>query len=92
MSRSVVKKTRSNRVSVFNWLGTLFVSLIPGVNIIAWILFIIFCRPQPKRSFAIAAIILTVLFAALYIAAFFVFGDQLAEYAAKLAASVQPVQ
>ena len=56
MSRPVVKKTRSNRVSVFNWLGTLFVSLIPGVNIIAWILFIIFCRPQPKRSFAIAAI------------------------------------
>jgi ABC-type amino acid transport system permease subunit len=90
MSRPITKKTRSNRVSVLNWLGTLFVSLIPGVNIICWILFIIFCKPQPKRSFAIAAIVLTVLLAVLYCAAFFAFGDQLTQWAAQLAATVQP--
>ena len=90
MSRPVPRKTRSNRVSVLNWLGTLFLSIIPGVNIIAWILFIIFCKPQPKRSFAIAAIVLSVLLCVLVIAAFFVFGDQLVEWAQKLAASVPP--
>ena len=91
MSRPVPRKMRSNRVSVLNWLGTLFLSIIPGVNIIAWILFIIFCKPQPKRTFAIAAIVLSVLLCALVIAAFFLFGDQMAEWAHKLAESVQPL-
>ncbi len=90
MSRPVpTRKTRSNRVSVLNWLGTLILSAIPGVNLIAWILIIIFAKPQPKRSFAIAALVLTILCAALYLAAFFVFGDELVKLSHDLLATVQ---
>lgn len=93
MSRTNVKKNRSNRVSVFNWIGTLLLSAIPGVNIIAWILMIVLCKRQAKRSFAIAALILVFLGIALYIAAFMFFGDQLVEFAKELlpAATVAPM-
>ena len=84
MSRSEVKKSRNNRVSVINWIGTLLLSVLPGVNIIAWILMIIFAKRQAKRSFAIAALILTVLCVVLYFVAFIVFGDQLVEFAQTL--------
>ena len=88
MKRTESRRQRGNRISVWNWMGTLVLSAIPGVNIIAWILMIIFAKRQPKRSFAIAALVLTVLCLALVVAAFFLFGDQLTEYSRKLAESV----
>ena len=85
MSRAETRRQRGYRISVWNWLGTLVLSAIPGVNIIAWILMIIFAKRQPKRSFAIAALVLTVLCAALIAAAFFLFGAQLKDMARELA-------
>ena len=91
MSRSDVKKPRNNRVSVINWIGTLLLSAIPGVNVIAWILMIIFAKRQAKRSFAIAALILAVLCVILYFVAFIAFGDHLVEFAQQLTESVPAV-
>lgn len=57
MARSE-KSGRKSRISVWNWMGTLILCGIPGVNVIALILFIIFARSASKRNFAIAMLVL----------------------------------
>ncbi len=72
------EKTRGeNRISVWNWMGTLIVMCIPGVNIIAAILFIILANTQAKRAYAIAFLLVTLLLAALICAAFLFLPDQM---------------
>ena len=78
------EKSKSKKVSVWNWMGTLILCSIPGVNIIALILFIILAKAPAKRSFAIAALILMILAFALVFAAFLIFPDELARLAAQL--------
>lgn len=78
------KSSKYRKVSVWNWMGTLIVCAIPGVNIIALILMIILAKAQAKRSFAIAWLLLTLLCAALICAAFLVFPQELAQFAAYL--------
>lgn len=75
---------KKNRVSVWNWLLTLILYAIPGVNLISCILFIIFAKTQPKRSSAIAMLILILLGAALTCAAFIFFPAYMSDLAAKL--------
>lgn len=75
------KKYRNQKISVLNWMGTLLLCAIPGVNIISMILFIILAKSQAKRSFAIAVLILTVILAALVCAAFLVFPNELSDLA-----------
>ena len=77
-------KSKNKKVSVWNWLGTLILCRIPGVRLIALILFIIFAKAQSKRSFAIAMLLLDLIAVALVVAAFLVFPDQLARFAADL--------
>lgn len=77
-------KSKYKKVSVWNWMGTLILCAIPGVNLIALILFIIFAKAQSKRSFAIAMLVLELICAALIVAAFLIFPDQLAQLAADL--------
>ena len=62
-------------------MGTLILSAIPGVNIIAMILFIIFDKAQAKRSYAVAMLILLLLGLALTCAGFILFAEQLAVFA-----------
>ena len=78
------KKSRLKKVSVWNWLGTIIVCSIPGVNVIALILMIILAKSQAKRSYAIAMLILMLLALALVCVAFGVFGYELSEFAAHL--------
>lgn len=78
------EKSKSKKVSVWNWMGTLILCSIPGVNIIALFLFIILAKAPAKRNFAIAALVLMVLAFILIFAAFLVFPDQLARIAAQL--------
>lgn len=68
-------------VSVLNWMGTLILTSIPGVNIIALILFAALSKSRSKRTFAGAALILMAICAILSVAAFLVFGDWLTEFA-----------
>ena len=78
------EKTKTKKISILNWMGTLIVCGIPGVNLLALILFIIFAKNPSKRSFAIASLLLMILFTALAFAAFIVFDAQLSEFAAYL--------
>ena len=75
---------KKNKISVLNWMGTLIVCSIPGVNLIAAILFLIFAKAQPKRTFAWALLILLLLGIVLTCAAFLVFTDEIAAFAAQL--------
>ena len=78
------KNNKIKKISVWNWLGTLIVCSIPGVNVIALILMIILAKSQAKRSFAVAMLILMILSFALVCAAFLVFPYELSEIAAQL--------
>lgn len=68
-------KNGKNRPSILNWMGTLILYAIPGVNIIFLILSIIFAKSGAKRNFAIAGLLLCILSAVLLFAAFAIFPD-----------------
>lgn len=82
MGRAV--KNKAKKISIWNWMGTILLCCIPGVNLIASILFIIFARTQSKRGFAIAALILQILAIVLVCAAFLIFTEELSQFAAEL--------
>lgn len=83
MSREEAR-TRRKPVSIINWMLTIILSVIPGVNILGFIGMMIFARNRSKKTYAAAALILCVLFAILFVAAFLVFGDEIVELAGKL--------
>ncbi len=78
-------RSGKNRPSVLNWLGSLILYAIPGVNLIFLILSIIFARSSAKRNFAIAGLLLMVLSVVLVFLAFAFFPD----YFTKLASSLR---
>ena len=51
-------RSSRNRVSILSWMWTIVLACIPGVNIIAMFLLAFLSRKQPKRSFAVASLIL----------------------------------
>ena len=67
--------TKEQLKSILNWMGTLFLYGIPGVNLIFLIVSAIFAKSASKRSFAIAGILLIVVLAVLVFAAFAIFPD-----------------
>ena len=77
-------RSRRKPVSIINWMLTIILSIIPGINIIGFIAMMIFAKNRSKKTFAAAALILCILFAVLFIAAFLVFGDEIVELAGKL--------
>ena len=68
-------KSSKRQPSVLNWMGTLILCSIPGVNLIFLILSAIFAKSTSKRSFSIAAILVMVLCALLTFLAFMFFRD-----------------
>lgn len=78
------KSSRRGRVSVWNWLGTLILCSIPGVNLITLILTIIFAKAQAKRSFAIAMLVLMALAVVIAIAVVLAFPEALSQMADQL--------
>lgn len=79
-----MSKNGKNRPSILNWMGTLILYGIPGVNLIFLILTIIFAKTGAKRNFAIAALLLMVLALVLVCAAFVAFPDYFTRMAQSL--------
>lgn len=77
-------RIRRKPVSIINWMFTILFSIIPGVNIIGFIATIIFAQNRSKKTYAAAALILCVLFAVLFVAAFLFFGTEIVELAGRL--------
>ena len=71
----MARNSSKRQPSVLNWLGSLILYAIPGVNLIFLILSAIFAKSTSKRSFAIAGILLILLGAILVFAAFAIFPD-----------------
>ena len=68
-------------VSVGGWLGTILLSAIPGVNLILWIIWAFAAKRPSRRSFSIAMLILTAIFAALIAAAVSLYGAEILDWA-----------
>ena len=79
-----MSKNGKNRPSILNWMGSLILLGIPGVNLIFLILSIIFAKTSAKRNFAIAALLLMVLSVVLICAAFVAFPDYFTRMAQSL--------
>lgn len=77
----IAASRKYRKVSVWNWMGTILLSAIPGVNFIAAILFIIFAKAQAKRSYAIALLVLLLVQLALVCAGFIFLAEELAAFA-----------
>ncbi len=61
--------------SILNWMGTILMCSIPGVNLIFLILSAIFARTHAKRAFSIAGILLMLICFVLVGGAFALFPD-----------------
>ena len=85
MSRKENAPQRRKGISVLNWMGTLILCAIPGVNVVALVLMAILAKSKSKRHFAAAALILMGIAAVLTIIAFVAFGEFLTEFAQALA-------
>ena len=83
-------RTSKRQPSVLNWMGSLILYAIPGVNLIFLILSAIFARSSSKRSFAIAGIVLILLCAVLTFAAFALLPDFFAKLTDAMRQAVHP--
>ena len=72
---------KTPRISVLNWMGTLFLCAIPGVNLLYLLLTIIFAKTPSKKNFAWALLLWTVLLCAAASALLLIFPEQSAELA-----------
>jgi hypothetical protein len=93
----MARAKKSTTISVLNWMGTLLLCAIPGVNIVAMICFMIFAKTQSKRNFALALLLLTVIVLLLAVVLLLVLPTQVAElqsflyeFAATTPATVAP--
>ena len=57
----MARTKKVSTVSVLNWMGTIILTSIPGVNAIFVILTLIFAKSPSKRNYAWALLILTAL-------------------------------
>ncbi len=60
----MARTKKVSTVSVLNWMGTIILTSIPGVNAIFVILTLIFAKSPSKRNYAWALLILTALIVA----------------------------
>ena len=74
-------RSKKNRVSVLNWMGTLLLCCIPGVNIIAAICFLIFGKSASKRTFAGAVLLWALILAVVTAVLLLLLPDQAAQLA-----------
>lgn len=84
MSRKEPAPQKKKGISILNWMGTMVLCAIPGVNIIAMALMAGLAKSRSKRSFAGAFLILQAIIIVAVVAAFMLFGDQLVEFSKKL--------
>lgn len=83
-----MSKKEIRKVSFINWFITLIFSAVPVVNILFFIITIGCARNPSKRSYAVAALVLTLITLIALCVAVFCFGDTIAKWANDLLAEV----
>jgi NADH:ubiquinone oxidoreductase subunit 3 (subunit A) len=66
-----------------NWIGTLIVLAIPGVNIVMLFVWAITCKRASKRNFCIAVLVLSLICIAVVLALTAVYGNVIAAWLEK---------
>lgn len=77
MSRAADRIAREQQISVFNWMLTLLISMIPGVNLIVWLAWQFMPVKKVRKRFALAALLLTVILVIAFFACFMVWGNEI---------------
>jgi len=67
-------------VSVCGWLGTLFVSILPGINLILWIIWAFLAKKPSRKSFARAALLLLLILVVLSLVALWLYGEEILKW------------
>lgn len=75
---------KKSRISVLNWMGTLLLCSIPGVNLIAVICFLIFAKSPSKKSFALAMLLWMIIGTVFMVALMLALPGQIAQIADSL--------
>ena len=83
MSGKTADKTYK-KVSVMGWVGTLILSSIPVLNVIMWLIWVFSAKRPSRRTFAGACLLLTLLCAALIVAAITLYGREILEWARQI--------
>ena len=83
MSGKTADKTYK-KVSVMGWIGTLILSSIPVLNLIMWFIRAFSAKRPSRRTFAGACLLLTLLCAALTVAAITLYGQEILEWARQI--------
>lgn len=83
------KEKNVKKVSFFNWFITLIFSLIPGLNLIFFIGAGMFARNPSKRTYAAAALVLTLIILIGLCVAVIFFGNEIVEWAEKVLAEAE---
>lgn len=90
----MARNKKTPKISVLNWMATLLLCAIPGVNLIAIICFMLFAKSPSKKTFASAMLIWTLIILAAAVTLLAVFpaeSAELADYLRTLAAAA-PVE
>lgn len=80
----MARTKKSPKISILNWMGTLLLCSVPGVNLIAIICFMIFAKSPSKKSFAFAMLIWMLIAVVAVVALLAVFPTEAAELAASM--------
>lgn len=80
MSRAAERIAREQQLSVLDWMGTLFVSMIPVVNIIVFFVWQVAPVKKVRQRFGMAALLLCTIFALLFFVAFMIWGNQIVSW------------
>lgn len=83
------KEKNVKKVSFFNWFITLIFSLIPGLNLIFFIGTGMFARNPSKRTYAVAALVLTLIILIAVCVGVIFFGNEVVEWAEKVIAEAE---
>jgi len=78
---TMARTKKTPKISVLNWMGTLLLCAVPGVNLIAVICFMIFAKSPSKKTFAAAMLIWMLIAAAAAVTLLAVFPTEAAELA-----------
>jgi hypothetical protein len=89
MSKKKNKPNYNPPISMFNWFITLLISIIPGVNILFFIFAISFAKAPSKRSFAVAARVLSLLLLAAAAILVWFFSDTIVSWLKSIAETAE---
>ncbi len=79
--KPVKKVAEYKAVSVGGWIVTLLLSAIPALNLILWMIWAFAAKRPSRKSFAVAMLILTLIFLALSLLAACLFGQEILDWA-----------